>query len=168
MHAKSMHLAPLPWPYMHTCQTHAYGGVRARPVPTCPAAPRPCHIGLLSVQLAVTAAVSTVLVTVPRAKLLLAQNPWVLLLSMLGSFVMLLALVCSEQARRTHPTNLLLLGAFTVFESLLVGAACATYDTNVVALAFVVTAAVRCRCARRPLRAYPYEMPGARYWATTH
>ncbi len=56
--------------------------------------------------------------------------------------MLVLVLACSERARRHHPTNLLLLFLFTACQSLLVGAACATYDAHIVAAAFGLTAAV--------------------------
>jgi protein lifeguard len=54
-----------------------------------------------------------------------------------------LALVCwlslSERARHEHPLNLILLGCFTLAESVVVGAICAQYTLPSVLLAFAAT-----------------------------
>jgi len=48
----------------------------------------------------------------------------------------------SESARRSHPTNLILLTGFTLAEAVVVGAITAQYNTDVVLLALGITAAV--------------------------
>ncbi len=47
-----------------------------------------------------------------------------------------------RQARRAHPYNLIFLFAFTACESVLVGAASASYNTEVVLIAVSITAVV--------------------------
>ncbi|KAG1675782.1 hypothetical protein FOA52_012438 [Chlamydomonas sp. UWO 241] len=119
-------------------------------------------LGLLSLQLIITAAVATAMVTVPSVKAAVAGNPFILIAALIASFVLILVLACSESARRSHPTNLILMFMFTACQSarrshptnsilmfmftacqaLLVGSACASYSATVVAMAFVITAVV--------------------------
>lgn len=98
--------------------------------------------GLLSVQLALTTLIGGLMVFCPPVKLLVAANSWILGLAMLVSFALILTLSLSTTARTTHPTNLILLFAFTAAEGILVGAASASVSTNVVILAFGMTAAI--------------------------
>jgi FtsH-binding integral membrane protein len=58
------------------------------------------------------------------------------------SIALLLVLACSEKARRSHPTNIILLALFTCAEAFLVGMISSYWDTQVVLIAFVATAAV--------------------------
>jgi protein lifeguard len=51
-------------------------------------------------------------------------------------------MACSESARRSSPTNIILLGLFTFFESILVGAISSQYKTQIVLLALVLTASI--------------------------
>jgi FtsH-binding integral membrane protein len=99
-------------------------------------------LALLCVQLSITAVTATAFVTSQPVKTWFADNPWTLWSSLAVSFILVLILACSEQARRAHPTNLILLFTFTACESLLVGSACASYDAEVVAIAVLLTAAV--------------------------
>lgn len=59
-----------------------------------------------------------------------------------GLFRLLPQFSFSDTARRQHPTNLVLMFAFTLAESVLVGAITAQYNTEVVVLAFGITAVV--------------------------
>lgn len=99
-------------------------------------------LGLLSVQLIITAISAVAFISVPSVKGFVAANTWTLFVSMGLSIVLVLVLACSEQARRSHPTNLILLFAFTACQALLVGASCATFDASVVVLAMAITATV--------------------------
>lgn len=98
--------------------------------------------GLLAVQLAITVGVTAAFLYSPPVKNFVAANSWTLWLAIILSFALVIVLSCSEQARRQHPTNLIMLMAFTVCESVLVGAASATFDTNLVLLAGGITAGV--------------------------
>jgi FtsH-binding integral membrane protein len=54
---------------------------------------------------------------------------------------LVLYLSFSERARHEHPTNLIVLGSFTLAEAVLVGAICAQYTLPSVLLAFAATGA---------------------------
>ena len=99
-------------------------------------------LGLLTTQLLVTAAVSWTFVAIPEVKGFVGAHPWVLWTSIGLAFALILVLACSESARRSHPTNLILLMLFTGFEAVLVGSACAVYNAQVVLLALAITGAV--------------------------
>ncbi|KXZ53842.1 hypothetical protein GPECTOR_6g760 [Gonium pectorale] len=98
--------------------------------------------GLLAVQLALTTAIAGPLAFSTTAKAFLAANPGVLLLSLLASFGIILTFTFSQSARQQHPTNLVLLFAFTACEGVLVGAASAHARTDAVVLAFGLTAGI--------------------------
>jgi FtsH-binding integral membrane protein len=98
-------------------------------------------LGIIILQLLLTAAVAAPVVHNKQVRQFLKQNPWALVLSSVVAFTVVIILACSEAARRTHPTNLILLSVFTVTEGLLVGVASATYNTHVLLNALVWTAA---------------------------
>ena len=55
-----------------------------------------------------------------------------MIIPMIGTIVLVCVIACSESARRSSPTNIILLGLFTFFESLLVGFISSTYAENIV------------------------------------
>eukprot|EP00877_Chromochloris_zofingiensis_P007878 jgi/Chrzof1/3343/Cz12g21170.t1 len=99
-------------------------------------------LGLVTVQILLTALIAVLVVYSARVRRYLALNPWVLALSVILSTTILIILACSENIRRRHPINMFLLFVFTATEGLLVGTASATYNTDVLILALVITAAV--------------------------
>lgn len=98
--------------------------------------------GLLAAQLLLTVAIAAPMVLSAPVKGFVSRNPWVVGLSSLGSLALILVLSFSEKARHSHPTNLVLLGAFTALEGVVVGAISAQYRLSVVALAVLITAGV--------------------------
>lgn len=56
------------------------------------------------------------------------------------SFVIILAISCSESLRRKWPGNMILLGLFTICEAFLIGMITSFFGTAVVLIAFLVTA----------------------------
>jgi hypothetical protein len=108
-------------------------------------------LGIVAAQLLLTAAVAAPILLLPGPQKWFSANRWALPLALIVTFGTLIALVCSEGARRAYPTNLVLLGVFTAAQGVLVGVACAAYDTPTVLLAVVLTAAV-CVALVRPGR----------------
>ena len=84
-----------------------------------------------------------------------------------ASLALVLYLSFSERARHEHPTNLIVLGAFTLAEAVLVGAICAQYTLPSVLLAFAATGAsslgvaAYARTSKRDLTAHTGAMLGA-------
>jgi FtsH-binding integral membrane protein len=68
-------------------------------------------------------------------------NQWVFWTAWALAIAMILVLSCVEKARRSFPTNMILLGAFTCVQAFLVGTLTAFYNIEAVAIAFAVTAA---------------------------
>lgn len=99
-------------------------------------------LGLLTLQLLLTAAVAMPFVIKKPVRRFLHADPWVSFIALVLCMTLLLVLACSETARRRHPTNLLLLGAFTLAEGCLVGTGSATYATNAPIVGVLITAAV--------------------------
>ncbi|MEW5302843.1 MAG: hypothetical protein WDW38_004048 [Sanguina aurantia] len=98
--------------------------------------------GLLTCQLAVTVGVTAAFMFNPPVKDYVLSNPWALWTPVVLSLLLVLFMAFSESARRTHPWNLLLLGAFTLCESIMIATISATIDTHTVMLAAGITAAV--------------------------
>jgi FtsH-binding integral membrane protein len=69
------------------------------------------------------------------------QNNYVFWLAWGLAIGLLLVISCVEKARRSFPTNLILLGAFTAVQAFLVGTLTAFYNIEAVAIAFAVTSA---------------------------
>lgn len=98
--------------------------------------------GLLGIQLLITTFVAAPIVTVPAVKAFVLGNPWLTNLAMFTSLGLVLAFMFSERARQQHPLNLALLFTFTAAEGLLVGIISSQYQTQLVVLAFALTAAL--------------------------
>lgn len=83
---------------------------------------------ILFIQLACTAAVGLGMNTGP-AIAFTHENPWVIWVPMLGSFS---SLVGTYVKRHDYPVNMILLGLFTLFEAVMVGALTSFYETKIV------------------------------------
>jgi FtsH-binding integral membrane protein len=94
---------------------------------------------LLSAQLLITVGIAAAIFLTPARSFVFA-NPWTFWASFGVSFGLILVLACSESARRSHPTNLIILFLFTACEAVLLGTISATYDTEIVLLAAGITA----------------------------
>jgi FtsH-binding integral membrane protein len=70
------------------------------------------------------------------------SNEWVFWTAWVLAIGLLLVLSCVEKARRSFPTNMILLAAFTAVQAFLVGTLTAFYNIEAVAIAFAVTSAV--------------------------
>ncbi|GBF90449.1 hypothetical protein Rsub_03445 [Raphidocelis subcapitata] len=99
-------------------------------------------LGLVAAQLCLTAAIAAPILLLPGPRAWLGANRWAVPLAAAAAFGTLLVLVCSEGARRAYPTNLFLLAGFTAAQGVLVGVACASYNTPTVLWAVVMTACV--------------------------
>lgn len=60
------------------------------------------------------------------------RNPHLMIIPMVGTIVLICVIACCENARRSSPTNVILLGAFTLCESVLVGFISSTYKPKIV------------------------------------
>lgn len=98
--------------------------------------------GILLSQIAVTMAVMCIFMYVPAAKEYSHANPWLMIVAMVLTFVLLIALACCPNVRRSFPTNFILLGLFTVLEAFMLGVVSSHYDTDGVLIAVGITAGV--------------------------
>ncbi|XP_016390466.1 protein lifeguard 4-like [Sinocyclocheilus rhinocerous] len=94
---------------------------------------------ILSLQIIVTTAVSALFMLCNPIKNFVHESPLLVLISAIGSLVLLLALAVY---RHQHPINLYLLFGFTLLESLSVATAVTFYEYTIVLQAFVLTSAV--------------------------
>ncbi|KAF7648939.1 hypothetical protein LDENG_00149820 [Lucifuga dentata] len=94
---------------------------------------------LLTVQIVITTVTSALCMLSPTIKDFIHASPAVVLVSALGSLVLLLALAVY---RRQHPVNLYLLLVFTLLEAVSVATALTFYEYSTVLQAFYLTCAV--------------------------
>ncbi|XP_051547456.1 protein lifeguard 4-like [Myxocyprinus asiaticus] len=94
---------------------------------------------ILSLQIIITTAVSALFMLCNPIKTFVHESPTLVLISAIGSLILLLALAVY---RHQHPINLYLLFGFTLLESLSVATAVTFYEYAIVLQAFVLTSAV--------------------------
>ncbi|KAL3284660.1 hypothetical protein HHI36_018814 [Cryptolaemus montrouzieri] len=70
------------------------------------------------------------------------QNSWLLIVAFVAIIVTIIALSCCGDLRRRAPTNIILLGIFTIAESLLLGVISSRYKSEEVFMAVGLTAAI--------------------------
>lgn len=92
--------------------------------------------GLISIQLLMTVVVSAVFMMCTPVKLFVQQNPW-----MIGTsfFLTMGILISLHFKRKEHPTNLILLSAFTLIQSYTIGTIVTMYETHIVLEALFIT-----------------------------
>ncbi|XP_045209479.2 protein lifeguard 1-like isoform X1 [Mercenaria mercenaria] len=98
--------------------------------------------GILLMQIVVTIAIMSIFMYVPAAKEYSYANPWLMIVAMVLTFVLLIALACCPNVRRSFPTNFILLGLFTGLEAFMLGVVSSHYDTEAVLIAVGITAVV--------------------------
>ncbi|KAJ7987989.1 hypothetical protein DPEC_G00318970 [Dallia pectoralis] len=94
---------------------------------------------ILSLQIILTTATSALFMFCDTIKDFVHSSPAVVLLSAVGSLVLIVALAIY---RHQHPINLYLLAAFTLLEAISVATAVTFYEYGIVLQAFFLTAAV--------------------------
>lgn len=93
--------------------------------------------GLLTIQLLITVGVGAIfMLSGDPVKEYVFENAWVVYVSCIVGFIILIAL---HFKRREHPTNLILLMAFTLSQSLLIGIVVSLFDAMIVIEAFFIT-----------------------------
>lgn len=98
--------------------------------------------GLLSMQLGVTLATTLLFIYNSSVKNFVFEHPGLLYSAYALMLVVIIALACCGNVRRQYPTNYILLATFTIATSYLVGTISATYETETVLLALVMTMGV--------------------------
>ncbi|KLT38701.1 UPF0005-domain-containing protein [Cutaneotrichosporon oleaginosum] len=93
---------------------------------------------ILLCQLGLTAVVSGALMF-PGPAAFVQDNPWIILVSVICSFISLFGVYWK---RHNYPANMLVLTAFTFFESIMIGTTCSFYDAKVVLQALLITTGV--------------------------
>ncbi|KAK1790440.1 hypothetical protein P4O66_014337 [Electrophorus voltai] len=94
---------------------------------------------ILSLQIFITTAVSALFMFCDPVKNFIHSSPSVVLLSAIGSLVLIVALAVY---RHQHPINLYLLLGFTLLEAVSVATAVTFYEYSIVLQAFILTTAV--------------------------
>jgi len=95
--------------------------------------------GILSFQLLMTITACTVLYLTPGVRGFVQQQSWILLLTTLGSIGLLIAMYIHAH---NVPTNYMLLAAFTLMQSLTLGAIVSFFDLEVIIEAAALTTVV--------------------------
>jgi hypothetical protein len=70
------------------------------------------------------------------------SNPWLMWVGFAGTIITIITLTCCGDMRRKFPHNFILLGIFTLAESLVLGILTAHFETKIVVMAIGVTAVV--------------------------
>lgn len=83
---------------------------------------------ILLCQLGLTAVASGSLM-LPGPRDFVQNNPWIILVSVIGSFASLFGVYWK---RHNYPANFLILTLFTAFESVMIGTTCSFYDAKIV------------------------------------
>lgn len=99
---------------------------------------------ILALQLAATAAMVAVFALHQGVKAWVQDNPGVFYAAWVTTIVLMITLVCCDEARRHYPANYWLLGTFTLCESYLLGTVSSYYDTIVLLLVVCMTCTVTC------------------------
>nr|XP_011729106.1 protein lifeguard 1 isoform X1 [Macaca nemestrina]XP_011729107.1 protein lifeguard 1 isoform X2 [Macaca nemestrina] len=97
---------------------------------------------LLSVQLLLTAVITSVFIFWEALKVWVLKNPWFIYATFPAFFVVLIILACCGNLRRQVPANYILLGFFTALEGLLLGAISVFYKAEEVLWATAATTLV--------------------------
>lgn len=95
--------------------------------------------GLISMQLLMTTVMSAVFIMCEPVKQFVQQSSWMVTTSFILTMGILIAL---HIKRREHPTNLILLAAFTVVQSYSVGTIVTFFEVRLVLEAMVITMAI--------------------------
>ena len=78
----------------------------------------------------------------PSGQAFIRSNPWTLWVSIFASFGTLIAV---HFKRHAYPTNLILLGLFTVAESFMIGTVTSYYSAQIVLKALIITTGIYSR-----------------------
>ena len=99
---------------------------------------------LLSIQLLTTFLISLTLNLVDGAdKFVVSETGRALMiLSIIGTFGLLIMMICNPNSARSSPSNYIILSLFTLFMSYLVGYSTLQYNTKSVLVAFAITGAI--------------------------
>lgn len=96
---------------------------------------------ILSFQLLLTSIIVAYALYDEGFQIALLTNTWLIVFSFIGLITTLCTLLCVPRLSHKVPTNYCLLGAFTIFESILVATTCVQYDPMSVFLAAVMACA---------------------------
>jgi len=94
---------------------------------------------LLSLQLVWTALFAGMVVAIEPLRDGIKSTTPIVFVCMGMTFVILIAVFCYKKVAKKHPTNLILLASFTVFESYIVAFICAFYEPLIVLAAAIMT-----------------------------
>ncbi|XP_052253427.1 protein lifeguard 1-like [Dreissena polymorpha] len=100
--------------------------------------------GILMAQLVITFAIMCIFIYSEPVKEFVhdPKNVWLMIVVMVATFVVLIALACCPNVRRSFPTNMILLTVFTVLEGFMLGVVSGKYKTEYVLMAVGITAVV--------------------------
>lgn len=98
--------------------------------------------GILFVQILITAFLIALFLYVEPIQQYSRENPWLFIVAMVATFVILIVLACCPNVRRNYPSNLILLMVFTIFEGFLLGTVSSHYEKDEVLMAVGITAVV--------------------------
>jgi protein lifeguard len=98
--------------------------------------------GILTLQLSITIAVSTLFIFVEAIQKFFQVNSWILWIILALTIVISIVFCLCKNVIRKYPINIILLFVFTILESILVAVIAATYKLEEVLIAVGITAVV--------------------------
>lgn len=97
---------------------------------------------ILTVQLLVSLGFIALFICHEGTRRYIENNGFIFVLAFIGFVVSIIAISCCESVRRKSPTNFIMLGIFTLCQSLFLGITTSYYETDVVLIAVGLTALI--------------------------
>ena len=97
---------------------------------------------IVSLNMMITTAICSCFIYIEPLKQFIRANPMILWSILLGTFLIMIVLSCCEETARSYPLNLVLLGIFTILESVIIGAISSVYNTEAVLMAAGITVVI--------------------------
>lgn len=99
-------------------------------------------IVFFQVQLSITVGFIALFTYHDKTKYWVQKHPETWIIALVLTFVLMIALACCENLRRSSPINFIMLGLFTLCQSFVLGCTASRYDSEAVIMAVGITAAV--------------------------
>ena len=98
--------------------------------------------GILAIQLAITSLFTGLVVSIDDLRDAVEDTFVIALICMILTFIISIAIVCSQTVAKKVPVNYIALLLFTICETYIVGYICAFYDSEIVLIAAIMTLGV--------------------------
>lgn len=97
---------------------------------------------IVSLNMMITTVICACFIYVEPLRQFIRANPMILWSTLLGTFLIIIVLSCCGDIARSYPLNIVLIGIFTILESVIVGAISSVYNTEAVLIAAGITVVI--------------------------